>query len=68
MAIFDLEERMIRFSVKVIRYSENLPKTNIGLYYSDQIMRSASSAILNYSEAISAESRKDFIHKMKVSL
>ena len=68
MTNFNLDERMIDFSVKVIRFTENLPKSNSGIYFSDQIMRSVSSAVLNYSEAQSAESRKDFIHKVKVSL
>lgn len=59
---------MIDFSVQVIRFTESLPKSNTGIYFSDQIMRSVSSAVLNYSEAQSAESRKDFVHKVKVSL
>ena len=68
MASFDLDERMINFSVNVIRFTENLPKSNSGIYFSDQVMRSVSSAVLNYSEAQSAESRRDFIHKVKISL
>ena len=52
----------------VIRFTESLPKSNSGIYFSDQIMRAVSSAALNYSEAQSAESRKDFIHKVKLSL
>ena len=68
MKSFDLDERMIDFSIKVIHLTENLPKSNTGIYFSDHLMRSVSSAVLNYSEAQSAESRKDFIHKVKVSL
>ena len=68
MKNFDLDERMIDFSIKVIHLTENLPKSNTGIYFSDQLMRSVSSAVLDYSEAQSAESRKDFIHKVKVSL
>jgi four helix bundle protein len=68
MHSFNLDERMIDFSVKVIQYTESLPKSNTGIYFQDQIMRSVSSSVLNYSEAQSAESRKDFIHKVKLSL
>jgi four helix bundle protein len=68
MKSFDLDERMIVYSVKVIKLAESLPKTSSGLYFSDQMIRSVSSAVLNYSEAQSAESRKDFIHKVKISL
>ncbi len=68
MIKFDLDERMINFSVLVIKLSEKLPKSTSGVYYSDQIIRSVSSSVLNYSEAQSAESRKDFIHKIKLAL
>jgi four helix bundle protein len=34
----------------------------------DQLTRSGTSPALNYGEAQGAESRKDFIHKMKISL
>lgn len=34
----------------------------------EQLIRSATSAALNYAEAISAESLKDFIHKLSLSL
>ena len=68
MTNFNLIERMIEFSVIVISYTERLPRSNSGLYFSDQIMRSVASAVLNYSEAQSAESRRDFIHKVKISL
>ena len=68
MNSFDLDSRMIHFSVKVIKFIESLPKSNSGCYFSDQILRSAASAVLNYSEAQGAESRRDFIHKVKLSL
>ena len=68
MKAFDLEERFINFSVEVIRFTESLPKTNTGMYFADQIMRAVASATLNYSESQSAESRRDFIHKIKISL
>jgi len=68
MKNFDLDERMINFSVSIIHLTENLPKTNAGLYFANQIMRSASSAALNYAEAQSGESRRDFVHKLMISL
>ena len=39
-----------------------------GNHLSGQLVRSGTSVSLNYGEAQSAESRKDFIHKMKVIL
>ena len=48
--------------------SESLPKTKIGRHISGQIVRSGTSPAPNYGEAQSAESRADFIHKMRLSL
>lgn len=65
---FDLEERLIVFAVSVINISENLIDTKAGNYIANQVMRSGTSPALHYGEAQSAESDKDFIHKMKVAL
>ena len=65
---FDLEERLINFAVRVIRIAESLPKSRIGNHIAGQLIRSGTSPAPNYGEAQSAESRSDFIHKMKVSL
>jgi four helix bundle protein len=65
---FDLEDRLIDFAVRIIRIGESLPKTKVGNHVAGQIIRSGTSPAPNYGEAQSAESRADFIHKMKVSL
>jgi len=65
---FDLEDRLIDFAVRVIRIAEVLPKTKVGNHIAGQIIRSGTSPASNYGEAQGAESRSDFIHKMKVSL
>jgi len=65
---FDLEERLIDFAVRVIRTAESLPKTKIGNHISGQLIRSGTSPAPNYGEAQSAESRADFIHKMRLAL
>jgi four helix bundle protein len=66
--IFDLEERLIDFAVRIIRTAESLPKTKVGNHIAGQLIRCGTSPAPNYGEAQSAESRSDFIHKMKVSL
>ncbi|MBI2470482.1 MAG: four helix bundle protein [Planctomycetes bacterium] len=66
--IFDLEERLIDFAVRIIRTAESLPKTRTGNHIAGQLIRCGTSPAPNYGEAQSAESRSDFIHKMKVSL
>jgi four helix bundle protein len=64
---FDFDERLINFAVSVIDISETLPKTFAGNHIAGQLVRSGLSPALNYGEAQSAESRNDFIHKMKIS-
>ncbi len=63
-----LEERVMDFAVMIIELSNSLPKTLVGNYLRDQIIRSAISPALNYAEARDAESRRDFIHKIKIVL
>ena len=65
---FDLEERLIDFAVRIIRMAESLPKTKTGNHISGQLIRSGTSPAPNYGEAQSAESRADFIHKMRLAL
>ncbi len=65
---FDLEERLIDFSVLIIEVSESLHNTPAGRHISGQIVRSGTSPALHYGEAQSAESRTDFIHKLKILL
>ena len=65
---FDLEDRLIEFAVIIIKTAETLPKTYAGNHLAGQLTRSGTSPALNYGEAQSAESRNNFIHKMKVAL
>ena len=65
---YDLEERLIDFAVSITDIIEVLPNTRIGNYIAGQLVRSGCSPALNYGEAQSAESRNDFIHKMKIIL
>ncbi len=64
----ELEDRLIDFAVMVIGVVEALPVTKAGNHIAGQLVRSGTSPAPNYGEARSAESRKDFIHKMKISL
>ena len=65
---YDLEERLINFASDCIDVSEGLPKTPAGNHIASQLVRSSTSPALHYGEAQGAESRNDFIHKMKVCL
>ena len=65
---FDLQDRLIEFAVRVMNVVEALPNSRIGNHVAVQLLRSGTSPAPNYGEAQGAESRKDFVHKMKVSL
>jgi four helix bundle protein len=65
---YDLENRLIDFASRILDVAESLPHHIIGKHLCQQIARSGTSPALNYGEAQSAESRADFIHKMKIAL
>ncbi len=65
---YDLEDRLIQFSLLIIDIVEILPSTKTGNHIAGQMIRSGTSPAFNYGEAQVAESRSDFIHKMKICL
>jgi four helix bundle protein len=64
---FDLDERLINFASVIIDISELLPNSFAGKHLAAQLVRSGTAPCLQYGEAQSAESRNNFIHKMKIS-
>ena len=65
---YDLEERLLGFSVRIIKIVDQLPKTRTGNHVAGQLLRSGTSPYPNHGEAQAAESPKDFIHKLSISL
>ena len=65
---FDLENRLLEFASAIIDLSEKLPSSRAGNHVAGQILRSGTSPYPNHGEAESAESREDFIHKLKLCL
>ena len=65
---YDLDDRLIRFAAMIIEVVKNLPADRVGNHLGQQLLRSGTSPALNYGEAMGAESRKDFIHKIRVVL
>jgi four helix bundle protein len=66
--IFDLEDRLLEFSARIIRLVDALPNTRAANHLAGQLLRSATSPYGNHGEVEAAESRKDFIHKLKICL
>jgi len=64
----DLEERLINFAVLIIEIAETMPDTKAANHLAGQLLRSGTSPALNYGEAQSGESLRDFIHKIKIVL
>ena len=65
---YDLQERLVKFSATIILNMKTLNKGFATDHLTKQLIRSTTSAALNYGEAQSGESRRDFIHKMKICL
>lgn len=66
--IRDLDDRLLEFSSRVGKVVDALPDTRLGRHVAGQLVRCGTSPGANYSEACVAESRRDFIHKLKVVL
>jgi len=63
-----LEDRLIDFSVLIISVCDGLKNSYASNNYGNQLIRSSGASALNYGEARSAESPKDFVHKMGICL
>ncbi len=62
----NLEERLPEFAVRVIRVTESMKRSRAATHVADQLLRSATSPYGHHGEAEGAESRDDFIHKLRV--
>jgi four helix bundle protein len=65
---YDLEERLINYSVLILDIVEEMPEIKGANHLGNQLVRSGTAPSLMYGEAQSSESRKDFIHKMRLPL
>lgn len=65
---YDLRERLIRYAVMVCRVAETLPNTRVGKHVAGQLLRCGTAPMPHHAEAQGGESRRDFIHKMKLGL
>lgn len=64
----NLEERLINFAVVIVKIVKELPDDRVGSHLGGQLLGSGTSPSLNYGEALGAESRKDFLHKIGIVL
>lgn len=64
---FDLEDRTLEFSKRIVRLCKELPRNTINHCLVDQIIRSAGSMGANYREANDALGKKDFAHRVRIA-
>ena len=65
---YDLEDRLLDYSVRIIKLVEELPNTRTGNHVANHLLRSGTSPYPNHGEAQAAESPNDFIHKLRICL
>jgi four helix bundle protein len=65
---FDLEERLLEFSARIIRLVDGLPNTRAANHIAGQLLRCGTSPLGNHGEVQAAESRRDFVHKLRICL
>ena len=61
---YDLEERLLEYSVRIIKVVEQPPNTRVGNHVAGQLLRSGTSPYPKHGEVQAAESSNDFIHKL----
>jgi four helix bundle protein len=65
---YDLEERLLEFASRIVRLVDALPHTRAGNHIGSQLLRCGTSPLANHGEVEAAESRNDFIHKLRICL
>jgi four helix bundle protein len=65
---FNLEDRLLEFSARIIRLVDALPNTRAGNHVAGQLLRCGTSPYGNHGEVEAAESRRDFVHKLRICL
>ena len=64
----ELQQRLIQFGARTTCVAKALPRSEEGRYISQQLLRSGLAVAANYAEARAAESRADFLHKLRIVL
>ena len=65
---YDLGDRLLEFAVSIGHIVKRLPGDRVGSHVAGQLLRSGTSPAAHYAEACGAESRRDFIHKLRIAL
>jgi four helix bundle protein len=66
--VYDLEERLLEYAARICRLTAKMSRNRAGNHVAKQLLRSGTSPLPNHGEAQAAESREDFLHKMRICL
>lgn len=64
----ELSDRLMNVAVRVGNVVEALPETRLGRHIASQLIRYGTAAGPNYEEGRSAESKRDFVHKLRITI
>lgn len=64
---FDIKKRTFQFALEVLLLCKQIQETNREFILTKQLIRSATSVGANIRESRSAQSTKDFIHKVSIA-
>jgi len=64
---YDLEDRTLQYSKKVIELCRELPVGDINRRLKDQLLRSATSIGANYREVNETDTKKDFKNRIRIA-
>jgi four helix bundle protein len=65
---FDLNDRMLDLAAAVGHIVNQLPADRVGSHIAGQLVRCGTAPAAHYAEAQGAESRRDFVHKLRLAL
>src|SRR4029077_12798069 len=65
---YDLEDRLVKFAINILEVCDLLPNSKAASNLEHQLSKSGTAPALLYGEVQAAESRNDFIHKMRILL
>jgi four helix bundle protein len=65
---YELEDRLLEFAANIVELTESLPNTRAGNHIAGHLLRCGTSSLSNHGEVEAAESRRDFLHKLRICL
>jgi four helix bundle protein len=62
-----IQDRTLEFGIRILKFTDKLPKTAAGMVLAKQLIRSGTSIGANMEEADGASSKNDFINKVTIA-